>query len=326
MTIRVCQLAAGLLAVLPCVALSAVPAPKYPTKPVRLIVPFTPAGSADTIGRVLADQLARDWPYRVVVDNRSGGAGIIGTELGARAEPDGHTLLLSYVSLLSVNPWLYPQLPYDPVKDLAPITQLTTQAYVLVAHPSVPVKTVKELIALANSKPDQLHYASPGTGTAPHLAGVLFDSMAKTRMTHIPYKGGAPAMVELIGGHTQLYFASGPNALPHVKANRLRMIAVTSAQRSALMPDTPTIAESGVPGYELTAWYGLAVTSKTPKPLVAFLNAEARRAMNTPEAKSKLDAQGVEVLTNTQEQFAQLIRTDLKKYERLVKDANLKAD
>lgn len=326
MNILTHRLVVGLVATLPAPALVSAAAPNFPTKPVRLIVPFTPAGSADTIGRVLADQLSHQWSQRVIVDNRAGGAGIIGTEIGAHAEPDGHTLLLSYVSLLCVNPWLYPKLQYDPIKDLSPVTQLTTQAYVLVVHPSVQAKSVKELIALAQSKPGQLHYASPGTGTAPHLAGVLFDSLARTQMTHVPYKGGAPAMVELIGGQTQLYFASGPNSLPHVKAGRLRMLAITSSRRSELMPELPTIAEAGVPGYELTAWYGLAVTSKTPKPLVAFLNAEVRKAMGTTEVRNKLDAQSVEVLLNSQEEFDRLIRNDLKKYQKLVKDANLKAE
>lgn len=298
----------------------------YPVKPIRLIVPYPPGGSADTVARLLAEKLADVWPQKVVVDNRSGAGGIVGTELGATAQPDGYTVLLAYVGTFCVNPGLYRKLPYDTVKDFSPVALLTSSAYFLVLHPSVAAKAVKELIALAKEQPGQITYASSGNGSAPHLAGALFQSMSGLNMVHIPYRGGGPAMIDLVGGHVKIYFASGPVALPHVKTNRLRLLAVTSAARSQLVPETPTVAESGLPGYETTSWYGLAAPAKTPREVIAKLNQDFLKMVHLPDVKERLFVQGIETVGTTPAEFSRIIREDLKKYAKVVKDASIRAE
>ena len=298
----------------------------YPAKAIRLILPYPPAGSADAVARLLADKLAEKWLQRIVIDNRGGAGGIVGTELGARAQPDGYTLLIAYVGTFSVNPSLYKKLPYDPLNDFSPVTQLTSMAYLLVVHSSSPTKSVKELIALAAARPGQVTYASSGNGSAPHLAGALFQTMAGLNLVHIPYKGGGPAMIDMLGGHLYLYFASGPNALPYVKANRLRLLAVTSASRSQLVPEVPTIAESGLAGYEITSWFGLVAPARTPKQIISRLNGELLKILGTPDVKERLFVQGVEAVGTTPEEFFATIRNDTKKYAMVAKEAGMRAE
>jgi len=304
---------------------AAADASTYPSKPIRFIVPYPPSGSAYLVARLLAEKYTERWNQRVVIDNRGGAGGIVGTELGAQAPPDGYTLTLAYVGTFAVNPGLHRKLPYDPVNGFAHVSLLTSMTYLLVVHPASPATSVKGLIALAQERPG-LTYASSGNGSAPHLAGALFASMAGLKMVHVPYKGGGPAMIDTLGGHVQLYFASGPNAYPHVRANRLRLLGVTSAARSPLSPDAPTIAESGLPGYETTAWYGLVAPAKTPRAIVDRLHAETVRALALPDVKEKFAAQGVETVGSTSAAFLETIRNDTKKYAAVIRDAGLRAD
>ncbi len=310
---------------LPAAGVEAAGTADYPTKPVRLIVPYPPAGSADAVARLLAEKLGEKWRERIIVDNRGGAGGIVGTEMGAQAQPDGYTLLIAYVGTFSVNPSVYRKLPYDPLKDFAPVTLLTSMAYLLVVHPSSPAKSVKGLIDLAAARPG-LTYASSGNGSAPHLAGALFQSMTRLNLVHVPYKGGGPAMIDLLGGHVQLYFASGPNALPHVRANRLRLLAVTSAGRSQLVPEVPTVSESGLPGYETTSWFGLVAPARTPKAIISKLNGESLKVLGLPDVKERLFMQGVEAVGTTPEAFFDTIRNDTKKYATVVKEAGIRAE
>lgn len=295
-------------------------------KPARLIVPYTPGGSSDLVARVLADKLTDELNERVVVENRPGAGGIVGTELGAKAAPDGKTLLLAYTGTFSILPNLSPQIPYDPVRDFAPVTTVSTWTYLLVVHPSLPVKSVKELRALAASRPGELNFGSPGSGSVPHFAAVRFQNMANLNLVHVPYKGGSPAMMDLLAGQLQLYFASGPIALPHIKTNKLRLLAATSLRRSKLYPDVPTISESGLTGYDITAWYGIAVPAKTPKEIVDATHKAIVNAVKNPDYAPKLAAHGIEPMYTSPGEFLTLIKNEGQLYARLIKEGNIKAD
>ena len=297
----------------------------YPIKPIRMIVGFAPGGGTDTTARAISAKLGELLGQQVIVDNRAGAAGNIATELVAKAVPDGYTLLLGTIAALAINPSLYrTKLPFDSVKDFAPIIQAVDSTNILSLHPSVPAGSVKELIALAKTKP--LNYGSSGVGGTGHLAGELFNSMAGIKMTHIPYKGGGPAMIDLVGGQVQLVFATAASAVPQIKAGKIKGIAVTTIKRSALMPSIPTIAESGLPGFDANNWYGLLAPAKTPRPIIMRLNAEVTKVLAMPDVKDFLFHQGLDPAPGTPEQFGAYIKSEMTKWAKVVKDSGARAD
>jgi tripartite-type tricarboxylate transporter receptor subunit TctC len=296
----------------------------YPAKPVRYVVPFAPGGGVDTLGREVATRLSAAWNVSVIVENRPGAGGNIGTEFVAKSPPDGYTLLMTTNSH-AYNASLYANPPYDPVKDFAPITQVATSPFLLVVHPSLPVKNVKELVALAKAKPRQLTYSSGGVGGGSHLAGELFDSMAGIHTVHVAYKGIAPAVTDLLGGHVSFSFSVVPPAIPHIKSGRLRAIAVSTATRSSLLPELPTISESGVKGYNALSWYATFAPAGTPQAVVARLNAEITKILNTPEVRSKLAGIGLEVTTGTPEEFAHFMVNDWKAWDKVIRTLGIRA-
>jgi tripartite-type tricarboxylate transporter receptor subunit TctC len=297
----------------------------YPMHPVHIIVPYLPGSGADLVSRTLAQKLSEAWGKSIVADNRPGGATNIGADLVARAAPDGYTLLLATVAN-AVNMTLYSRLSYDIIKDFAPISLLTIIPNLLVLHPSVPAKSVKELIALATARPGQLTYASAGIASANHLAGELFKTMAGVDIVHVPYKGGGAAVIDLLAGNVTMFFSSMPSSLPHVKTGKLRALAVTSAKRSHAVPDLPTIAESGLAGYEQVGWNGLLAPAATPKGIVAKLHTEIVRILDLTEVREQLAAQGAEVVASTPAELAAFIKAAVSTYGTLVKKANIKVD
>jgi len=301
-------------------------AAEFSGKPMRLIVPYTPGGSSDLVARLLADRLQTELSQRIIVENRPGAGGILGTDLGGQAAPDGHTLTLSYTGTFSILPNLQPKMPYDPLTTFNHVSTVSAWSYLLVVHPSLPARSVQELIALAAKRPGELNYGSSGNGSVPHFAGALFASMAKIKMTHIPYKGGGPAMVDVLAGQLQLYFASGPISIPHVKTGRLRLLASTSLQRSKLNPDVPTISELGVKGYEITAWYGVAVPAKTPQANVEALHKAIVRVTNAKDYADRLAVHGIEPAQSAPGELASTIKREMAVYARIVKEANVKAE
>jgi tripartite-type tricarboxylate transporter receptor subunit TctC len=296
----------------------------YPARPIRLIVPFPPGGGTDILARAIGQKLTESMGQQVVVDNRPGAGGNLGVELTVKAARDGYTILMVSASY-AVNASIY-KLGFDPMRDLSPITQVATVPFVLVAHPSLPANGVKDLIALARAKPGQLNYASSGTGSAPHLAGALFTLMTSTQIVHVPYKGGAPALNDVLGGQVQLLFSTVIQALPHVKSARLKSIAIAGLKRSPTLPQVPTIDESGVPGYDVTNWFGLLAPAGTPAPILARLNAEVVKHLQSPELTQRLAAEGAEAAGSTPDAFEQLIRKDIDKYTRIVKEARIRAE
>ena len=319
----------GALAVLamsaiPMAGLAQTPA-QYPARPVRIVVPQSPGASTDTTARLIAQRLTAALGQTVLVDNRPGAGSVIGTEVVAKATPDGHTLLV-VASSITLNPILHKNLSWDPVRDFAPITQLSSFPNILVVHPTVPVKTVKDLVALAKAKPGALNYGSAGTATGTHLSAELFKHMTGTEMVHVPYKGGGAAMPALMGGQVQLMFATTVSALPHVRAGKLRAIAVTSPKRSPSAPDVPTIAESGVPGYDHTPWNGFLAPAKTPRAIVARLNEETARILHTPETKAIFMNEGAEPVGNKPEEFGAIIKSEIAKWGKVIQAAGIKAD
>lgn len=297
----------------------------YPTKPVRIVVPQSAGASTDLVARLTAQKLAEAFGQPVVVDNRPGAGSIVGTDLVAKATPDGYTLLV-VASSVTINPSLHKNLPFDPIRDLAPITQLSAYPNMLTVHPSLPVKSVQDLIAYAKSKPGQINYGSSGTGTGTHLSGELFKNMTGVEMVHIPYKGGAPAVTALLGGQVQLNFASIQSVLPHVRAGKLRAIAVTTAKRSPAASEVPTIAESGVPGYDHGPWNGMFAPAKTPREVISRLNAEVVKALQTPEMKPVLSHEGADIIGNTPEEFAAIVKNETARWAQLIKSAGIKAE
>ncbi|MBI3938267.1 MAG: tripartite tricarboxylate transporter substrate binding protein [Betaproteobacteria bacterium] len=297
----------------------------YPSRPVRFVVGYPPGGATDIIARTVGIRLSEGLRQQVIVDNRPGAGGIIGSDIVAKATPDGHTIVLVTTSH-GVNPSLYSKLPYDTVKSFAPITQVGSLQLVLVVNPSLPVKSVKELVALAKSRPGKLNFASSGSGQSLHLAAELLKTMAGIDIVHVPYKGGAPARTDLLSGQVQLMFESMIGVLPFVKAGKLRGLAVSGAKRSPAAPDIPTVAEAGVPGYEASGWVGVLAPAGTLKPIVTKLNAEIVNVLRTPEVHDRLFASGVEVVGSTPEQFAQFIRAQLVKWARVVKQSGAKLD
>jgi len=301
-------------------------AQNYPTKPIRFVVANSPGGGLDVTARVISPRLISALGQQVIIDNRPGAAGSLAAEITAKSAPDGYTVLLGAIGNLAVNVSLYKGLDYHPLRDLAPITFAVSGSNVLVVHPSVSAKTTQELIALARTQPGKLAYGSSGSGNAGHLAGELFKSMAKVDMVHVPYKGGAPAMIDLIAGQTQLIFSSPPTAVPQVKAGRIRALAVTTARRSAVLPDLPTIAESGLPGFETDNWYGIVVAKKTPRAIVDRLNAEFGRILNMPDIKEGLLRQGLEAAPGTPDAFGAYMKSEFNKWAKVIADAGLTAN
>ena len=321
---RIVQRAA--LFVLLALSAAAAVAQPYPSKPIRLVVPFPAGGTTDILAREAGQRLSLSLGQSVVIDNRPGAAGNIGSELVAKSAPDGYTLLMATVSTHAINPNLYARLPYDHIKDFAPVVLVAGVPNVLEVTPSLPVHSVADLIKLAKEKPGQINFASSGSGTSIHLSGELFKTMAGVDMTHVPYKGSAPAITDLIGGQVQVMFDNLPSSLPQIKAGKLRAIAVTSAQRAPALPDIPTIAESGLPGFEATSWFGIVAPAGTPPTIIARINADVNQWLQSPEAKEKLLAQGAVAAGGSPEQFAAYIHAETEKWARVVKASGAKAE
>jgi tripartite-type tricarboxylate transporter receptor subunit TctC len=298
----------------------------YPAKPLRIVVPFPAGGIADLFARHIGQKFSDAWGQAVVVDNRPGAGGNIGAEIVAKSPPDGYTLVMGSIGTHSVNISLFSKLGFDPIRDFAPVALVMEAEGLLVLHPSVPAKSVKELIALARARPGQVAYASAGHGTAGHLSGELFKSMARVDLVHVPYKGNVPAITDLIGGQTSLLFATMPTVLPMVQAGRLKALAVTSSKRSPAAPELPTIAEAALPGYSVTNWIGLFAPAGTPREHVTKLNAEVTRIMQTPEIKTRLLNEGAKFTPWTPDEFAGFVRSEIAKWAKVVKEAGIRVD
>ncbi len=307
------------------VAAALAQAQTYPAKPVRMIVPFAAGGGTDIVARTMAPKLSEVFGQSFVVENRAGANANIGMDLAAKSPADGYTLSFTSSSL-AINPSLYKKLTYDPVKDFAPITLATLIPFILVTHPSVPVNTLRQLVTFAAARPRQLSYASSGAGNATHLSMALFERMAKLELVHVPYKGTGQGIIDLMGGHVQLMFGSIPSTMPQVRAGKLRLLAISSAKRSAVLPNTPTVAESGVAGYELTSWYGALAPAGTPAAIVNRLNSEMVKVLHHPEVKSRLTDEGAEPVGNSPQQFAAFILSERSKYAEVVSAARVPSE
>jgi len=298
----------------------------YPSKPVRLVIPYPPGGGTDTIMRPFAQVLTERLGQQVVVDNRGGGGGAIGMEIAARSAPDGYTIVAALTAQLAVNPSLYKNLPYDPVKDFAPITLFADGPYVLVVHPSLPVKSVKDLVALARKRPNDITYASSGNGSGGHLAAELLKTMTGIKVLHIPYKGGGPALTALLSGEVQVLFSTYAAGQGHIRAGRVRALGVTTARRPKAIPDIPTIAEAGVPGYDSGVWYALLAPAGTPREIVDRLNRDTIAVLNQPAFNKMLVARAIDPIGSTPEVLAKYIKTEVTKWARVVKEAGVRVD
>ncbi len=298
----------------------------YPTKAVRLVVPFPAGGGSDVVGRIVALKLSDRLGQQVFVDNRAGAGGSIGTEFTVKAPPDGYTIVLASTSEVAINPSLYSRLSYDPVKDLVPVALVGSTPMVIILHPSMPVKSVKELVALAKAKPDAINVASAGNGTITHLSGELFRSLAGVQWTHVPYKGAPPALTDLASGQVQVMFSSLPAAMAFIKAQRVRPLAVSTAKRAPALPDAPTVMESGVPGYEVEYWYGIFAPAATPREIVSKLHEEIAQAVRQPDVVANLANQGATPGGLTQPQFADFVKSEAAKWGPVVKASGAKAD
>jgi len=301
-------------------------AQSFPAKPIRLILPYPPGGGSDTIARPFARKMSENIGQQVIVDNRGGAGGNIGMEAAARSAPDGYTVVMGLTAQLAVNPGLYRKLPYDPVRDFEPITLLANGAYLLVAHPSLPVKSLRDVITIAKKRPGELFYASSGNGSGAHLASELLNTMAGISIVHVPYKGGGPALVDTISGQTQLLFATPIASAGHLQAGRLRAIAVSTTKRVNSMPDVPTAAESGLPGYDSGVWYGMLAPKGTPREIVARLNEEFRKVLADPGIRDFLTKSGVEPEGSSPEELGKYMRSEIDKWAKVIKTANIRLD
>ncbi len=301
-------------------------AQNFPVKPLRIIAPYAPGGTVDILARIVAVKLSEAYGQQVIVDHRPGASGMIGTDLAAKAAPDGYTMLMAYTAEIAITVNLFRKIAYDPVRDLQPVTLAATAPMVLVTHPSLPVKTVKDIVALAKAKPNALTYASSGTGGPNHLATELLQHNAKVLMTHVPYKGAAPALIDVLGGHVTMFFSGIVVAIPHVKSGKLRGIAVSTAKRSAAAPDIPAVAESGMPGFDVPTWYGVFVPAGTPRDIVNRLHGGITNAINAPDVKDRLIREGAEPAPNTPDQFAKFIQSEIAKFASIIRTSGAKAD
>ena len=317
------RLAAAVVCALAAVAAHA---QQYPTKPIRLICPFPPGGTTDVVARIVAQGLSEAWGQQVIVDNRPGAGAVIGTEMAAKSPPDGYTVLLGSITTHAVNPALHRKLNFDAVRDFAPVTLVVSSPQLLAVNPAVAAKNVKELIALAKAKPGQLNYASAGQGSSPHLTFELFKSATGIDIRHIPYKGTGPAITELVGGQVQAMITGVVALMPHVKSNRLRALAVTSKGRVGVLPDVPTIMESGVPNFDVSSWFGVFLPAGTPKAIVTKMNAEVRRIVEAPDVKKRLIDLGADPETNTPEQFAAYVRSERTRWAKVVQDTGARVE
>ncbi len=298
----------------------------YPTKPVTIIVPFAAGGTTDILARIIGQALTAELGQSVVVDNRAGAGGNIGGQAAAKATPDGHTLFMGTVGTHAINASLYKKMPFDPVKDFAPLTRVANVPNLLVANPAQPYKSVKDLIAYAKANPGKVNFGSAGNGSSIHLSGELFKSLAKVDMQHVPYKGSAPAVTDLLGNQIGIMFDNMPSAIQHVRSGKLVPLAVTTAKRSPELPNVPTIAEAGVPGYEATSWFGMFAPAGTPAPVLAKLNAAIVKVLGQPDVKKKINEQGAEVYSETPEQFAAFIQAESVKWGKVVKESGASLD
>ena len=304
---------------------SPVAAQPYPSKPIRLVVPFAPGGGTDIVARTVAQKLAENFGQPVVVDNRAGANGIIGTDLAAKSKPDGYTLLITIASH-SINPTLYPKLPYDTNVDLAPVSLLAEYPFVITVHPSVPATTVRQFIAFAKARPGQLSYASSGNGSGPHLGMELFKTMAGIEMVHVPYKGAGAAMIDHVSGQVSVFLNNCRAGMPMIKAGKLRPLAVTSPQRSQVMRDLPTVMESGVPGFSVTGWYGILVPSGTPAPVVNTLHDALVKALNAKDVSERLSNEAAMLVGSTPQQFAERLKSEIDKWAAVIKKSGVRAE
>ena len=305
---------------------SAALAQPYPNKPLRIIVPFAPGGATDLIARAVGQKLTDSLGQPVVVENRTGASGMIGADLVAKAPPDGYTLLMASTAEIAINPSLYPKMAYDPAKDLAPVTLAGITPLILVVNPNSPARSVQDLVAQAKSKPGSVAFASAGNGSVQHLSGELLKTITKAEMTHIPYKGAAPALVDVLGGQVTMFFSGMPPAMPHVKSGKLRAIAVTTPKRSPAAPDVPTMTEAGIQGFDISNWFGVFAPAGTPEEILNKLNAEIVKALNLPDVKERLASQGAEVVGNSRAEFQKFIAAEMAKYSKLIKESGAKAD
>jgi tripartite-type tricarboxylate transporter receptor subunit TctC len=299
---------------------------EFPEKPVRFVVGFTPGGPSDILARAVGQKLGERWKQQVLIENRPGAGGNVAAEAVARSAPDGYTWLLGNNSILATNQTLYGRLAYDPVKDFAPVSLVAVQPNILVVNPQVPANSVTELIALARKQPGKLNYASSGSGAAAHLAGELFKTMAGLDMVHVPYKGAQPALTDVIAGEVQLMFATSASVIPFIKAGKLRALAVTTARRSASVPELPTVSEAGVPGFEAITWHGVVVPAATPAPLVERLNRDIVGALSAPDLRERLSALGAEVVAGTPREFADYIASEIPKWSKVVRDSGARIE
>ena len=298
----------------------------YPNKPIKIVVPFPPGGATDILARAIGFELQKAWGQSVVIENKPGAGGNTGADLVAKSPPDGYTLIMATVGTHAINMSLYTKMPYDAVKDFEPIVLVAGVPNLLVVHPSVPAKTVKELTALAKAQPGKLNVASSGNGTSIHLAAELYKQMAGVDILHVPYKGSAPAVADLLGGQVQMMFDNMPVSLPHAKAGKLRALAVTSLKRSPALPDVPTMDEEGLKGFDATSWFGLLAPAGTPKDIIAKLNAASVAALATPDMRERLAAQGADPVGNTPDQFAAFIKAEIEKWAKIVKASGARVD
>ncbi len=319
-------LAALDLAAMPAASGQSTTALSYPARPIRFIVPFAPGGSTDTLARNIGQKLGERFGQQFVLDNRSGGNGTIGTELIARAAPDGYTLGMAYIATFAITPALTAKLPYDPVRDFAPVTQITSSPNVLAVHPAVGASSLAELVALAKAKPGQLNYASGGVGTIGHLSAELLQHVAGIRMQHIVYKGSGQAVIDLLGGHVGTMFSGMSAVLTHAKAGKLKLLAVTGKQRSPAAPEVPTVAESGYPGFEAVGWFGVVAPAGTPAEIVRRLNREIIGALNAPDVRERLVAVGFDIVTSRPDEFASYIKSEAAKWKQLVKEIGMETN
>ncbi|HEX2825119.1 MAG TPA: tripartite tricarboxylate transporter substrate binding protein [Burkholderiales bacterium] len=313
----------GLFVLAAAAALPSASAQTYPTRPVRFVVPLSPGGAGDIVARTVAAKVSEQWGTQVIIDNRSGANTIIGTEYVAKSKPDGYTWLLGVQGSLAINPVFYTKLPYDPLTDFVPVTQMTRYGYVLIAHPALPVRRVSDLVALARTRPGELSYGTSGTGGSNHLAGEMFRLMAKVKMSHVPYKGSAPALTSLLSGEIQLMFDTLITSIPLVKNGRVRALGVTLPARSPSLPEVPTIAESGVPGYRFDAWQSVVLPAGTPREIVNRVHNEVVKALAAPDVRRVLTEGANEIVGSTPEEFGKHIRADIERYRKLIADAGI---